>query len=348
MVIIPKPMKPMVSVITACYNGSLYLDESIQSILQQTFNNFEFILIDDGSTDSSADIMRKYACKDNRISFYPLQKNVGAAEARNLAVKVARGGWIAILDADDVAFPERLQRQVMYAEKENLLMLGSGCIEINFSGKQIKEHYYPCCQSKLLKRLELKKAFFPHSSCLYHAGTVKHFGGFNSRFVRSQDVDLWFRLGEAGQIACLQEPLVKLRRHSGGISNHKGGETQFIMGMAARVCHFLRIRKAADPSIQDLADWVQFINWLKDRLHRERSFEINQRWLELRRYYYNRDQGKRIFFDIKLIKSSIWSELTLKAAFNRLLGSSLPKSLADEWLRKKIELGADLLKRHPG
>jgi glycosyltransferase involved in cell wall biosynthesis len=117
---------PKISVITAVYNGERFLVKTIESILNQTFKNFEYILINDCSKDKSLKIMKEYKKKDKRIVLINNKKNIGSASSRNLGLKMARGGYIAILDHDDLALPERLEKEQNYLEKNPDIFLVSG------------------------------------------------------------------------------------------------------------------------------------------------------------------------------------------------------------------------------
>ena len=105
---------PLVSVVMPVYNGEKYLAEAIDSILNQTFTDFEFIIVDDGSTDGSAEIIRTYQERDERVRLLQLERNMGIADARNAGIAVAKGEFIAAMDADDASLPERLEQQVQF------------------------------------------------------------------------------------------------------------------------------------------------------------------------------------------------------------------------------------------
>ena len=103
---------PLVSVIMPVYNGEKWLAEAIESILAQTFSDFEFLIVDDGSGDRSAEIIRSYELSDERIRFIQLESNVGKAVAKNHAMKEAKGEYFTFMDCDDLCAPERLEKQV--------------------------------------------------------------------------------------------------------------------------------------------------------------------------------------------------------------------------------------------
>ncbi len=112
-------MKPLVSVITPVYNGENTISETIESVLAQTFNDFEMIIVDDLSTDDTKKVVDKYAKNDKRINYYLLPKKGGASAARNYALSKAKGKYIAFLDGDDLWYPEKLEKQIKYMQDNN-------------------------------------------------------------------------------------------------------------------------------------------------------------------------------------------------------------------------------------
>jgi len=205
---------PEVSVVMSCYNASRWLHKAVDSVLAQTFEDFEFILVDDGSSDETWSIIQSYRDKDRRIVAIS-KKNTGQADSRNMAISIARGSWIAILDADDVCRNNRLQMQVDYVRKNrNIALLGSGFVEIDENGQAIMEHQYPNAHQNLVRRLERLQGFFPHSSSFFQADLFRHLGGYKSRVHRAEDWRLMLAMASVGQIGCLSEPLVQIRKHS--------------------------------------------------------------------------------------------------------------------------------------
>jgi glycosyltransferase involved in cell wall biosynthesis len=319
----------------AAYNTAKYLDEAVCSVLNQTFSDFELILIDDGSTDSTLSIMENYARSDKRV-LVCRQENAGPASARNLGMTMATGEWLAILDADDIALPDRLAWQLAYVEtKPGIVLLGGGCIEVDAAGEYLKTHHYPARHSQLVRNMEKRRKFPPHSSCLYHTETVKQLGGFNTKFVRSQDLDLWLRLSEAGTIACLPAPVIKLRKHSEGISRHNQGRTAIVYGMAARTCHFLRLYGFSDPSSLETPIWDSFISWLTTKLEQFGEFAIADNWLRWRREWYQGESSNIVAKGMRLAKQIILSPDGLTPFTRRLFGSNLAIQLAQEWMKSQ-------------
>jgi glycosyltransferase involved in cell wall biosynthesis len=325
---------PVISVITTCYNSGVFLSEAIESILSQTFKDFEHILIDDGSTDNTLDIIKTYARRDQRIVFSAQKFNTGSAATRNIGIQMAKGEWIAILDSDDIALPMRLERQISYVKMNpHLVLLGSGYIEIDASGEFIKEHYYPPNHQKLVARLDRGLAFPPHSSCLYRTEAVKLIRGFNQRFFRAQDYDLWLRLRGTGPIACLHDILVKVRRRDSSLSHADHGEKLTIDATAALTCYLLRKKGFPDPSNMDMRTWNIFFNWLKTKLEREGLIESRKLWDCLRQEWYSKKNTAVFTRALKFAIALVNSNQGFNLLHQKLFGLSLTGKLANEWVQ---------------
>lgn len=309
--------------------------EAIESILFQTYRYFEFILIDDGSTDNTLDIIKRYATQDCRIVVIE-KKNTGLTDSLNLGIHIAQGEWIARMDADDVADPQRLSEQIFFlSQNPSIVLLGTSCIEINESGMPMKNYFYPTRHAYLLKRLERRMAFFPHSSAIYLKKTVKHLRGYNPRILKAQDCDLWLRIAEIGKIACLKKPYIRLRKHAQQISHEHGGRTLFLNAIVATVCHFLRLMDKNDPSQQDEELWHRFFEWIEVRMEQERVFEIKQKSAKLRERYISNHSHSRVSRMWKLVEGLAKSGDTFKILTRKIVGSNLPRKLAIEWVYYK-------------
>jgi len=143
---------PEVSVIMACYNASKYMEETIESVLNQTFADFEFVIVDDFSTDDSLEIAQRYQQMDARVMVVSLPKNSGAAAARNAAVEKARGRLICVIDADDICRPYRLQVQHDFLLNNPASVLVSGAMEyIDESGDGVGRTY-PITDTKKIRK----------------------------------------------------------------------------------------------------------------------------------------------------------------------------------------------------
>jgi glycosyltransferase involved in cell wall biosynthesis len=209
--------QPLVSVVMAVHNGCPFLGESIESILNQSFDDFEFLVIDDGSTDETSQILHKYAIADHRVRIYT-QQNLGHAPSLNRGWRLARGELIARMDADDLAKPERIKRQVEFLKfHPEVVVLGTSFEFINRDGKRRLPMSLPS------QDFDIKKTL-PYGNCLAHPtimmrkSTLIEMGGYRSTFLYAEDYDLWLRIAERHALANLDDPLLGYRIHPGQIS----------------------------------------------------------------------------------------------------------------------------------
>lgn len=258
---------PVFSVIMPCYNAESYIAQSIESVLNQTFTRLELIVIDDASQDDSLEIIKSFSRLDSRVKFISLTENMGAAFARNSAIQISKGSWIAMLDADDLFMPNKLEAQyeIIKNSRSDLILVGSGCYHIDSHGNNNKEFRYSK-YSKLLKfNLHNMLKFPPHSSLVYSSSAIKEIGGFNSRFILAEDYDLWLRLADIGSFKCSDELLIKYREHSENISNKifKGQGSLLTYSLSARVCQMCRHDNFLDPSsMNDSKEWIKLTEYV--------------------------------------------------------------------------------------
>lgn len=211
-------MNVLVSVIMPVYNMTEFVGEAIESILQQTFSDFEFIIIDDASDDGTDSLVRSYT--DERIVLVRNDSNIGNYASRNKGMQQARGKYIAIMDADDIAMPERLAKQFDYLEAHlDVLAVGTDCVFIsNGQQKKVVGSY----QDILFALLD--NNCFIHPSLMIRVDVLRQLNGYDERYYYSADYDLVCRLALRGKIENLTEPLILYRWHSSQISVLKRDE----------------------------------------------------------------------------------------------------------------------------
>ncbi|MEA5567041.1 glycosyltransferase family 2 protein [Anabaena sp. UHCC 0399] len=199
-----------VTVLMPVYNGELYLREAIDSILDQTFQDFEFLIINDGSTDSTREIICSY--DDPRIRLIDNDYNLGLTRSLNKGLKLAEGEFIARQDADDISEPERLAKQVAFLETHpEVALVGTWYKDIDPQGSLIGECNLPCNSIQIRWDI-LFYCPFVHSGIMFRKYTIgKHIGFYNEAFSYAQDYDLWWRIARHLQVANLNEYLIKLR-----------------------------------------------------------------------------------------------------------------------------------------
>jgi hypothetical protein len=198
-------------------NVSRFLAESIESILSQTFRDFEFIIVDYGSTDSSKEIVRQFARKDTRVRLQEVPP-CGLGEARNAACFLARGQYLAMMDADDVALPERLQLEVDFVTKHPKVGLLGGAVQwINTAGEPLYVGRVPLEDKELRKELSVHCPFWQPTVLLQKEAFVRA-GGYRDAFSPAEDYDLWLRVTNYVQCANLEQVVLKYRMHPQQVS----------------------------------------------------------------------------------------------------------------------------------
>jgi len=209
-----------VSVVMSVYNCANYLVEAIESILAQDYDNFEFIIVDDGSTDGSKNILSNYS--NNSRILLKHQENKGLTPSLNLAIAEARGEYIARMDADDVSLPQRLGKEVRFLDLHREISLVSCWAKvINEKGSEIGAHH-PATTHEAIK----KKSFFSgqlcHPAVVFRKEIFKKLGGYNEKYKYAQDYELWLRFFKHGyKAANIPEYLLMWRDTKSGIGRDK-------------------------------------------------------------------------------------------------------------------------------
>jgi len=199
---------PEVSVVTTVYDGERYLPEALASILRQTFENFEWIIVDDGSTDGTPDLL--HAIPDPRVRLFR-QRNAGVAAGLNRALAEVRAPLVARMDADDVSHPERLARQVDFLRaRPALAACGTAFRQIDEGGR-VQGIFAVVPVSEILGDLLLAENPFQHGSMMVRAAVYRRFGGY--RPTASEDYELWTRVIRAHSMGNINEVLYDWRWH---------------------------------------------------------------------------------------------------------------------------------------
>lgn len=198
---------PLVSILMGVYNGEKTLSRSIDSVKRQTFFNWEFIIFNDGSTDNTSTILKRYSDEDPRIHILNGRGKNGLASGLNQCLFVAKGKYIARMDDDDISLPERLFKQVDYLEKHNNVdAVGSSMIVFDECGEKGIRHN----DVLITKKSFLKGSPFFHPTIMIKRKVLKDLNGYRTDVGRTEDLDLWFRFFQGGYVGCnLQEPLLK-------------------------------------------------------------------------------------------------------------------------------------------
>lgn len=208
---------PIASVLMPVYNGEAYLAEAIESLLGQTERNIEVVAVDDGSTDSSREILRRFATRDTRVRVFE-EDHRGLVATLNRGLEVACGKYICRLDQDDIAMPDRVEKQVRFLEEHpDHVLVGGQAIMIGKIGEKLRSWEQPLCYPEVLASLE-KGCRFQHSSVMFRRAEVLSEGGYDPLFTTAEDYDLWVRLAVNYRLANLPDLVCQYRVHGNQIS----------------------------------------------------------------------------------------------------------------------------------
>jgi glycosyltransferase involved in cell wall biosynthesis len=207
-----------VSVLMPLYNDERFVAAAIESVLGQTFSDFELVIVDDASTDRSRDLAASYS--DPRIRLIDNDRNLGLTRSLNRGLSLIRSEYVARLDADDVAFPARLVKQVAWLDAHpEVAVLGVQAVPIDVRGRRIRRvplwnaHWRRPTGGRWMDWYRIFDTPFVHSGVMFRRAIVEELGGYDERHPLEQDAELWMRLGRSCQLANLDEPLVAFRFH---------------------------------------------------------------------------------------------------------------------------------------
>lgn len=201
---------PAISIIMSVYNGAKYLREAIDSILNQTFTDFEFIIINDGSTDKTGEILKQY--DDDRIVMIHNNENIGLTKSLNKGIQISKGKYVARMDGDDISMAERIEKQVQFMEKnKNVEVLGTDYYTIDESGKRIEAKLRIPYTSEEIKKYIFLFNPFVHSSIMIRRSVIEELGIYDERFELAQDYELILRILSKYEGCNLKEELIAFR-----------------------------------------------------------------------------------------------------------------------------------------
>jgi len=206
---------PLISVVLPVFNGGKFLVESIESILRQTFNDFELIILDDGSTDMTPDILREYQARDARITLVT-QRNLGLAATLNEGIRLARGKWIARMDSDDIALPQRFEKQMVQIDQTDSDICGCWAKPFGSTNVQIQKHP---STDQAIKMALLFGSPFVHPTVIMRRELAKQLC-YDNAWDKAEDYDLWERAARAGwKMTNVPELLLLYRLHALQVSS---------------------------------------------------------------------------------------------------------------------------------
>lgn len=240
---------PPLSVAMSVYNGERFLAEAIESVLAQTFADFEFLILDDGSTDATATILAAYATNDSRIR--PIvRENRGLVASLNQLLAEARGTLVARMDGDDIAHPERFARQMTFLHDNPACgVVGTWSRDIDEDGAPWttggRDH--PVTHAEFEHNIRHGGPLLCHPSVMYRRELVLAQGGYHAAFRHCEDLDLWLRLASVTRMANIPERLIRYRHYAGQVSKRHATEQQVGAAIAYEAWR-MRDAGKADPT----------------------------------------------------------------------------------------------------
>ncbi len=300
---------PTVSVLLPVYNGERFLSEAIESILAQTYTDFELIIVDDGSKDGSAEIIREHARRDERIRFFQLKENCGQFGALNRGLAEARGEYIARMDSDDISLPRRFEIQVQFLLScPEIGVVGAGRKQVDENLKSLRDIDFPLHHAQIVINLFFGAWSIGGAEAVFRREVLAAMGGFNSQVLMG-DWELYCRLVARARFANVAERLYWARRHKSNIT-------------ATR-------RKRLNQEWRDVrASWIKRL-WSErsgDRLDRLDRFYAGEKFSWAERRILRKDLNQLVS---ALIATNCLEENdrnVLKPEFARLLESSMPRA----------------------
>jgi glycosyltransferase involved in cell wall biosynthesis len=219
---------PKVSVLMPAYNAEKYLGEAIDSILNQTFTDFECIIIDDCSTDNTWKIIQKYAKKDSRIVGVQNKNNLGIAGNLNKAISLSKGKYLARMDADDWAYPDRFEKQVSFLDENLEVGIVGGAMEVRDETLEKILYIRLYAQDDLsLRKYFFKQSPFSHPCVMYRKEVIED-NLYNEKLSPTEDYDLYFRVGKKYKFANIKDIVLKYRTSNTQASSAKANRQQYL------------------------------------------------------------------------------------------------------------------------
>jgi len=242
--------QPAISVAMSVYNGEQFLAAAMESVLAQTFGDFELLALDDGSKDGTRDILEHYARIDSRVR--PIvRENKGLIVSLNQLLAEARAPLIARMDADDVCYPERFERQAAFlAANPDYGVVGSRCDDIddNDAPWPVRAVAHPLTHEEFLAAIELGLPLLCHPSVMMRREVVLGVGGYHAAFRHCEDLDLWLRLASVTRIGNMPERLLRYRHYAGQVSS-RHATIQQLNAAVAKIAYQERKAGRADPTV---------------------------------------------------------------------------------------------------
>ncbi len=214
----PISQPPIISVLLPVYNGDRYISEAIESILTQSFSDFELLIINDGSTDRSRQILERYATQDDRIRLIH-RENRGLIQTLNEMLALAQGEFLARMDADDISLSDRFALQVNFLQQHpDYVCVGGAYDLIDAKGRTVLHLTMPETNPEIQQAILSGQTIINHPCALIRRSALQQIGGYDESMQTVEDLDMLLRIGEIGLLANLPNPVLKYRFHMQSVS----------------------------------------------------------------------------------------------------------------------------------
>lgn len=275
---------PLVTVLLPVHNGERFLDEAIRSIQAQTLTNLELIVLDDGSTDASGAIAQRRTAEDPRLRLISLGR-VGLTRALNVGIEAARADWIARMDADDIAAPERLERQLrVLHDQPDIAALGTYGWMIGPTGRIVGlSRLGPVSREAFARERAAGLIYLLHPSVVFSREVVRALGGYRPAYAPSDDIDLWARIADDHLVLTLPEPLLSYRIHTANDSTRR-------FAAATERVRWTRVNAIHRRSGQSELSWEEFRTTERQKIRKQHL----QQWFASRSQYWYRRGGSML------------------------------------------------------
>lgn len=202
---------PKISVVMPCHNSIAYLNQAIESILNQTYYDFEFVIVDDASADETWESLQLYVQKDKRIKIFHNKVNLGIAATRNFGLSQTSGEYYVVMDHDDISLPQRFERELSFLERnKDYAVVGCQVEVIDENSRIVGVRKYKISNTEIFSIISLKSPLCNPATMIRKA-CLMEFNGYDVNFSGSEDYDMWFKLATKYKLANLDETLFQYR-----------------------------------------------------------------------------------------------------------------------------------------
>ena len=221
-----KNKEPLVSVLIPAYNAEKYIDEAIESVVDQTYKNLEILILDDCSTDGTGKVIKKWVKKDSRIKYIKNEDNLKLSRTLNKGLELCNGEYIARMDADDWSYPDRISSQIKYLESNVKIGAIGGTIELcdeELKNPKVREYFET--DGDIRKKI-FRYSPFAHPAVVFRKSVLDSAGDYSESLVDAEDYDLYFRIGKYSEFANISDTVLKYRVVATSASQTRGARQE--------------------------------------------------------------------------------------------------------------------------